>query len=120
MIITTQYIWILLLSIFLTLFIWMLDASWVIKRYGPSHFKRIRNISVMLLVALLIWLAIMNFAATLTMFVVGTGLVALVDLLFFRRKRKSENYPEPLVVENARSFFFVLLFVWVIRSFIIQ
>lgn len=119
MIITAQYIWILILSVFLTIFAWMLDAGWVTKRLGGA-FTSIRNIAMVFLVVLLIWLAIMNFAATLTFLVVGIGVIVLVDLLFFRRKRKLNNYKQPLIVEHARSFFFVLLFVWVVRSFIVQ
>ncbi|MDF3054421.1 MAG: lepB2 [Gammaproteobacteria bacterium] len=120
MIITAQYIWIFVLAVFLTLFSWALETNWIVQRCGPNRFKTIRNTAVFLLVILLVWLAILNFAATLTAFVFGSGLIALVDLLFCRRKRIQANYPEPLIVENARSFFLILLLVWVIRSFIIQ
>jgi signal peptidase I len=120
MIITTQYIWVFFLAIFLALFSWVLESNTVVKQCGPHCFRRIRNTAITLLVALLIWLAIMNFAATLTAFVFGCGVTALIDQLFCRRKRLAAHYPEPIIVENARSFFFILLLVWVIRSFIIQ
>lgn len=120
MIITTQYIYIFFLSLFLTLFAWFLESNWMVKRCGPNHFKTIRNIAVIFLVLLLIWLAVINFAATLTVLVFGSGVVALIDLLFCRRARLKQNYREPLIVEHARSFFWILLFVWVVRSFVIQ
>ncbi|HVV67880.1 MAG TPA: signal peptidase I [Gammaproteobacteria bacterium] len=62
----------------------------------------------------------MNFPATLTALVVGCGIIALIDMLFFRRKRLSAKQKQSVIVENARSFFWVLLLVWVIRSFLIQ
>ncbi|EKE01677.1 MAG: hypothetical protein ACD_21C00073G0002 [uncultured bacterium] len=55
----------------------------------------------------------------LTSLVLISGLIALIDILFFAKKRSSHQ-KQPLVVEYARSFFPMLLLVWVIRSFLIQ
>ncbi len=120
MIITSDYLWILALAVFLTLFAWALDLPGIVNRVGPSGFKRIRNLAIGLLVILIIWLCILNFPVTLTALVVGTGLIILLDLAFFRRKRLLVAQAQPFIVENARSFFGVLLLVWVIRSFVIQ
>lgn len=120
MIITSNYILILILAVFLTLFAWGLDAPSMASRVGPGGFKRIRNLAALLLVILIVWLCVINFPVTLTALVVGTGLISLIDLCFFRRKRLILKREQPLIVENARSFFVVLLLVWIVRSFIIQ
>ncbi len=55
-----------------------------------------------------------------------TGLIWLWDALFFARKRRhfagmrGEKHKEPILVEYSRSFFPVLLLVFIIRSFIVQ
>jgi signal peptidase I len=60
------------------------------------------------------------FAATL-----ACGLIALVDMLFWRKKRiqrelEGSKEKEPLFVEYARSFFPVLFLVLVLRAFIVE
>ncbi len=62
----------------------------------------------------------MDFAFGLTIAVAATGVIALLDLLFCRRKRQSKGHKDPLLIEYCRSFFPVLLLVWVIRSFLVQ
>jgi signal peptidase I len=49
-----------------------------------------------------------------------TGMIALIDLLFFSRKRKQKGKAVPVIVDNSRAFFAILLFVFVIRSFVVQ
>ncbi len=120
MIITKQYLLIIILAIIIMLFTWFIDSPWLTQRYPPKHFKSLSTAGSILLVLLIIWLCVMNFPATLTALVAGCGLIALIDILFFRRKRLKAGYKESVIVENARSFFWVLLLVWVIRSFIIQ
>lgn len=80
-----------------------------------------------------------DFPFILTSLVIISGLLAVVDILFFAPKRakstsissesslqqrrgtEAEGYKkQPIVFEYARSFFPLLLLVWVIRSFIIQ
>jgi signal peptidase I len=56
----------------------------------------------------------------LTLLVLVTGLTALIDIIFFAKKRQARNGKHPLIVELSRSFFPALLLVWIIRSFIIQ
>ncbi len=76
----------------------------------------------------------MNFNFELILFyaVVICGVIALFDMLFFSRKRKRAytettknliNPPEfkyPLIVDYARSFFPILLLVFLLRSFLYE
>lgn len=55
----------------------------------------------------------------LTALVLVSGVITLIDVLFLAKKRATDK-KQPLVIEYARSFFPILLLVWVIRSFIIQ
>ncbi len=61
-----------------------------------------------------------NYAAILVLVTALSGAIWLVDHLAFGRKRKAEGRKEPILVEYARSFFPVLLFVLVLRSFIAE
>jgi signal peptidase I len=81
----------------------------------------------MSLLVLLVLLAVIvasgfkfNFAFALTLAVAFSGLIALVDLIWFRSKRINAGVKDSILIEYCRSFFPVLLLVWVIRSFIIQ
>ena len=49
-----------------------------------------------------------------------TGLVYLVDAIFFEKRRKRQSKKMPVLIEYGRSFFPIFLLVLVIRSFIIQ
>jgi len=62
-----------------------------------------------------------NFAFYLTIAVAFTGLIALIDRIFFYKKRRLTGKKKgPILVEYARALFPVLLIVWVLRSFIVQ
>jgi signal peptidase I len=62
-----------------------------------------------------------DFPFILTLVVVVIGLIALADVLFFAKRRAANNEANiPYVIEFSRSFFFPLLLVWLIRSFLIQ
>jgi signal peptidase I len=61
----------------------------------------------------------MNFALILFVLTVATGAVALADRLYFARKRPPET-PEPWWIEYPKSFFPVLLIVFLLRSFIAE
>lgn len=61
----------------------------------------------------------MDFTLGLFLAVVLTGLVWLLDILFFRARRTPEM-KESIVVEYARSFFPVLLAVFLIRAFLFE
>src|SRR3990167_11558537 len=53
--------------------------------------------------------------------VVISGLIALVDKLWWEKKRKAEGIQKmPTIIEYARSFFPILLIVMLIRSFWVQ
>lgn len=60
-----------------------------------------------------------DFSAALTLATFITGLIAGVYWLT-QRKRDHKNSKEPVLVEYAKSFFPVLLFVLVLRSFIFE
>ncbi len=59
-----------------------------------------------------------DFSSLLAIATVIAGLIWVSDVCFFRKARKDK--PEPKLVEYARSFFPILLFVCVLRSFIVE
>jgi len=61
-----------------------------------------------------------NFAFFLTAVTLLSGVIVLIDKLFLRKKRVERGANEPVIIDYARSFFPVLLLVWVIRSFVVQ
>jgi len=72
----------------------------------------------------------MRFTDFLLIATVLTGLIWLIDWVFFRAQRKMQvlperrgvksTIPEPVLVEYARAFFPILLLVLIFRSFIIE
>lgn len=63
-----------------------------------------------------------NFPLLLTIAVFASGIIWLIDILFFKKQRLAKNpqAKEPTLVEYAHSFFPVLLIVLLIRSFLVQ
>lgn len=61
----------------------------------------------------------MMFALFMLMILAATGLIWLLDSLFWRKKRTAGS-AEPVIVEYSKSFFPVILAVFLIRSFIIE
>jgi len=61
-----------------------------------------------------------DFELVLTLAVLISGLVALLDILVFAPKRKATNAKMPMLFEYARSFFPVLLLVLILRSFLLE
>tara|TARA_B100000795_G_scaffold171054_1_gene128908 strand:- start:260 stop:1003 length:744 start_codon:yes stop_codon:yes gene_type:complete len=61
----------------------------------------------------------MIFAAILMLVTLLTGFISFLDLVFFRAKRGPEN-KEGKIIEYAKSFFPVLLIVFLIRSFVVE
>jgi signal peptidase I len=61
----------------------------------------------------------MNFALILFLLLVGTGLVWVADWLWLRRLRPA-GAPEPWWIEYPKSFFPVILIVFVLRSFLVE
>jgi signal peptidase I len=65
-----------------------------------------------------------DFALVLVLLTFVSGIVWLIDSLFFAPKRpkpeESEESKEPIVVEYAKSFFPIFLLVLILRSFIIE
>ena len=68
-----------------------------------------------------------DFALVLVVLTSVTGIVSLIDSLFFRQKRKDrlvkknlEPTREPVLVEYSRSLFPVLLIVLLFRSFLFE
>jgi signal peptidase I len=60
-----------------------------------------------------------DFMAILTILVLTTGIISLIDILLWARKRK-KGAKKPIIIEYSRSFFPVLLIVLLIRAFLIQ
>jgi len=61
-----------------------------------------------------------DFSAALTLATLLSGFIALVYWWVQRKKDRLITSDEPLIVEYAKSFFPVLLFVLVLRSFIVE
>ena len=72
-----------------------------------------------------------DFSALLLALTVVTGVIWLIDSIFFAAQRKQDALaeageaeeilvPEPIIVEYARSFFPVILIVLLLRSFIVE
>lgn len=65
----------------------------------------------------------MNFNFELILFyaVVITGIICLIDIIFFVRKRKQKNQTKlPIIIDYARAFFPILLIVFLLRSFLFE
>lgn len=61
----------------------------------------------------------MSFPAIMVLLVAVTGVIWLLDSLFWKPQR-SKDQKEPVMVEYARSFFPIILVVLIIRSFIAE
>ncbi|MFM7293621.1 MAG: signal peptidase I, partial [Burkholderiales bacterium] len=62
---------------------------------------------------------VMGFAAVLLTATAATGLIWLVDSLAFRKRRRAGTQ-DPVLVEMARSFFPLILIVFLLRSFLFE
>jgi len=61
----------------------------------------------------------MNFALVLFLLLVATGAVWLLDHFWLRRRRSADR-PEPWWIEYPKSFFPVILVVFLLRSFLVE
>ena len=61
----------------------------------------------------------MNFALILLIALLVTGAIWVLDILFFKKQRQPED-KEPLLIEYAKSFFPVILIVFMLRSFLVE
>ncbi len=61
----------------------------------------------------------MYFALFMVVVLAITGIIWLLDILVWRKKRPAGT-PEPMAVEYAKSFFPVILVVFLIRSFLVE
>lgn len=61
----------------------------------------------------------MNFALILLIALLATGAIWLLDIFIFKKQRKPED-KEPLLIEYAKSFFPVILIVFMLRSFLVE
>lgn len=118
--ITTTYMLTLIPTFIMTGLALLFEPSFYAEKPYQGMMKILRNIVLTLLVLLIIWLGYQEFTLTLTLIVIVMGLVSLIDKIWFDKKRKAIHKPMPIVIEYSRSLFFVLLLVWVIRSFLIQ
>jgi len=63
----------------------------------------------------------MNFELILASATLVTGLISLVDILIFASRRKKKGVAQlSSIVEYSRSFFPILLLVFVVRSFLVE
>lgn len=64
----------------------------------------------------------MNFNFELILFyaTVITGIICLIDMLFFAKKRQPAGAKMPVIIDYARSFFPILLIVFLLRSFLYE
>ncbi len=121
MIITSQYLLILSITILLAIFAWIVELIPQLRQKAlKKSSSQIRNIGIFFSLVGIIWLCVLNFAFSLTLLVFSFLIIILIDQLFFAKKRKISAQKQPLIVEYAHSFFWVLLIVWIIRSFIVQ
>lgn len=60
-----------------------------------------------------------SFAFWLFIVCLISGIISLLDIFYFAKKRNPGSKPGP-IIENARSFFPVLLLVFLLRSFLIE
>ena len=61
----------------------------------------------------------MNFALVLVVLSLVTGLIYLLDILFWSKKRKADQKPNK-IIEFSRSFFPVFFIVLLLRSFLVE
>ena len=61
-----------------------------------------------------------DFPFWLTLIVIVTGVVTLLDVVLFAKKRFATQAKMPWYIDYSRAFFPALLAVWIIRSFLIQ
>jgi len=61
-----------------------------------------------------------DFPTLLVILTLVSGMIALIDWIFFARARAKNNEEMPLITDYARSFFPIFLLVLLIRSFIMQ
>jgi signal peptidase I len=61
----------------------------------------------------------MNFALVLVILTFLSGIIYLLDILFWAKKRSPEQKPRR-IIEYARSFFPVFLLVLILRSFLVE
>lgn len=62
----------------------------------------------------------MMFALFMMVILAATGLIWLLDSLFWRKKRAAAGSADPVLVEYSKSFFPVILVVFLIRSFVVE
>ena len=68
---------------------------------------------------LLVYKSAISFALFLFLLLVLTGVIWLLDWAVLRKTR-GQDVPEPVVVDYARSFFPVILIVFMLRSFLVE
>lgn len=61
-----------------------------------------------------------NFELILFYLVLGSGIISLLDILFFAKARQFAGKNMPILVDYARGFFPVLFFVFCLRSFVFE
>lgn len=62
----------------------------------------------------------MDFSGILAIATAATGLIWAIDAFIFRPRRVKTGKSEPKIAEYARSFFPILLIVFILRSFLVE
>lgn len=62
----------------------------------------------------------LNFLTILTILTLLSGVIVLIDVIFFKKARLSNGGKLPLLVDQAKQFFPILLFVLILRSFLYE
>lgn len=127
--------WLLLLATIFTMGVTLLDKLVLVKHRGqvatPHWITRCyRSYPWLLFLLIAAWLGFsvnpqmgvvtFNFPLVLTLAVVVSGFIYLLDICVLAKRRQAKGLALPSWVEHAKSFFPVLLLVLVIRSFIAQ
>ena len=66
-----------------------------------------------------VFYSVISFPLFMILILLLTGIIWLIDTLFFQKKRAAGSI-DPVAVEYAKSFFPVILLVFLIRSFIAE
>lgn len=100
---------------------WFIGSAAYLQHTKDQTFAKYASyLCVFLLVLIIVGMALVNFQITLTLLTFGATLMVGIDCLFFYKKRLAKGYAPAGIIRDAYGFFWVLLLVWVIRSFIVQ
>jgi signal peptidase I len=86
----------------------------------PSYVSYARGTFLILVIIILIKVFNVGILTLLVILTVVSFLIWIIDKIYFEKKRKAAKVKEPMLVDYARSLWWIFLLVLVIRAFIIQ